>query len=57
MQSKNIAVIVVFALAAIALVVFLIRKNRKDKKELFTPEATDPVAEEKMRQQEDKERL
>lgn len=57
MESKNLAAIVVFSLAVIALLVFLIRKNRRDKKELFTPEATDPVAEEKREQQEDKDRL
>jgi uncharacterized protein YxeA len=56
-RSMDIAIILIVVLAAIALLVFLIRKNRRDKKELFTPEATDPVAEEKKEQQGDKDNL
>lgn len=57
LRSMDIAIILLVALAAIALLVFLTRKNRRDKKELFTPEATDPVAEEKKEQQENKDNL
>jgi hypothetical protein len=45
----RIGIIIIVALAAIALIGFLIVRNRKDRKELLPPGATDdPVEEKKM---------
>jgi hypothetical protein len=34
-MEKNLVIMIIFVLASIALVVFLIKKNHKDKKDLF----------------------
>lgn len=53
----QITVIVVTILAAIALVAFLIKRNKRDRKELFPSESSDPVAEEKKEQQGNEDKL
>jgi len=44
-------IIVVTALAVVALLAFLISRNRRDRKELFPPGSNDAVADEKKEQQ------
>ncbi|MRG47161.1 hypothetical protein GFS24_18715 [Chitinophaga sp. SYP-B3965] len=51
------ALIVVIVLAAIALIAFLIKRNKRDRKELFPPGSTDPVEEEKKEQEGNEDRL
>lgn len=57
MQGANISIIVIVVLAAIGLLVFLMIKNRRDRKKIFPPESTDPVEEEKTGQQRSKDKL
>jgi preprotein translocase subunit YajC len=47
MSTVNIGVLVIVGLAALALLIFMIVKNQRDKKKYFPPESTDPVEEEK----------
>ncbi|WP_343303516.1 hypothetical protein AAHN97_18325 [Chitinophaga niabensis] len=51
------AIIVVIALAVVALLAFLISRNRRDRKELFPPGSGDAVSDEKKEQLENKEEL
>ena len=53
----DVTIIVVIALAVIALLAFLISRNRRDRKELFPPGSNDAVSEEKKEQQGNKEGL
>ena len=55
MENANITIIVIVGLAALVLVVFLIIRNQKDKKEL-NPSGPDAVEEEKTDIQNDRER-
>ena len=58
MQSTNIGIIVIVVLAALALVIFLAIRNRKDRKELLPPQGTDDsVTKEKMDQLRDQDKL
>jgi hypothetical protein len=56
MSSANIIVILV-VIAAIALVVFLIIRNKKDRRELINPDATDPLGQEKREQKRGEDQL
>ena len=58
MENIHIGVIVIVVMAALALVIFIIARNRRDRKELFPPEATEDTTEkEKMDQQREEPRL
>lgn len=49
MSAVNTGLIIIVALAALALIVFLIVRNYKDRKELLPPDVTDdPVKEKRM---------
>jgi hypothetical protein len=50
-------IIVVISLAVIALLAFLVNRNRRDRKKLFPPGSTDAVSDEKKEQQGNKEEL
>jgi len=56
MENVNITAIVLVIIAALVLVVFLVKKNQKDKKDL-NPDAQEAVAEEKTEQENERERL
>lgn len=57
MSSVNTGLIVLVAVAALALIIFLLIRNRKDRKELMPPEATDdPVQEKRMDQHREKDK-
>jgi hypothetical protein len=49
MERNNIIILFLASIAVAALVIFLIRKNQKDKK-LLNPDATDAVEETRMDQ-------
>ncbi|MDR6567371.1 hypothetical protein SAMN05660461_2886 [Chitinophaga ginsengisegetis] len=54
----RIGIIIIVALAAIALIGFLIVRNRKDRKELLPPGATDdPVEERRMDDQRGRDKV
>jgi FtsZ-interacting cell division protein ZipA len=56
MSTANIITIVLVGIAALALLIFLIWKNQKDKKAL-NPDAEDAVEEIMMDQERDKDRI
>jgi FtsZ-interacting cell division protein ZipA len=56
MNTANIITIVLVGIAALALIIFLIWKNQKDKKAL-NPDAEDAVEETMMDQERDKDRI
>jgi len=56
MDEMNVAAIVLVIIAALVLVVFLVKKNQKDKKGL-NPDAQEAVTEEKTEQENERERL
>jgi short subunit fatty acids transporter len=55
-MENNMTVIMIAIIAAVALVVFLIARNQKDMKEL-NPDITDALDEEKMEQNNDRDRI
>lgn len=57
MSSDTLVIIIPVLITALALIGFLIFRNRKDRKELITPEATDPLGEEKREQKRDEDQL
>jgi preprotein translocase subunit YajC len=54
METKDALPIVMVVLLALVLVIFLIRKNRKDKKHL-NPDTENKVAENRMKKERDRE--
>lgn len=56
MQHVDITAIVIVAVAVAALLVFMIVRNKKDRKKLFKPGSTDPVEEQVTEQQRRKDK-
>jgi FtsZ-interacting cell division protein ZipA len=50
MQHINLTTVIIVGLAAIALIVFVILRNKKDRKKYLPPDSTDPVADQKTEQ-------
>ncbi|WEK34031.1 MAG: hypothetical protein P0Y53_16205 [Candidatus Pseudobacter hemicellulosilyticus] len=52
MQNLQLGIIIIVAVAALALIIFLVMRNKKDRKEIYSPEKMDDaVGEQKMEQQ------
>jgi hypothetical protein len=57
MSSDSLVIIIPVLITALALIGFLVFRNRKDRKELITPEAMDPLEEEKREQKREEDQL
>ncbi len=57
MNTTQITLIVIVAIAALALIVFMIMRNKKDRKEIFPTDGSDAVEEEKIIQEQKRDRL
>jgi hypothetical protein len=57
-MDNNSLLIAAFAILVLsALVLFLIYKNRKDRKQIFPPSGSDPVEEERTRKEQKRDKL
>lgn len=57
MEGIDYFIIALAAVAALALVVYLIFRNRSDRKKFITPSETDPVEEARRDNERDRDRL
>lgn len=57
MGDTNYFIIILVLIAAVALVVFLMVRNRRDRKKYINPTDTDPVEGDKMDHERDRDRI
>ncbi len=57
MGTNEITILVIVAVAAIALITFLIMRNKKDRKEILPPTSEDPMEDDKKGQRSREDQL